>query len=105
MRKVTKETAVAFNYNREIKMSNTSVKRVGQDTFFYLHNNLIAKKIDGKLFISNAGWQSNTTKERLNGILYYCSNEAHIWQKNFQWYITLNEANTIMWDGQWIEIA
>ena len=45
-----------------------------------LHGNCIAKRVNGKIFISNAGWNSNTTKERLNGL------GAGIYQKNYEWY-------------------
>jgi hypothetical protein len=47
------------------------------------------------LQISNAGWASNTTKERLNGIP-----GVHIKQKNWTWYLNGQE-----WDGGWKRIS
>lgn len=105
MRKITEETCRAFHYNREIKMSNTSVKKDGSDIKFYLHGNLIAiKSATGSLKISNAGWQSNTTKERLNGILSYEYPASRIFQKNHQWYITGVEVDAMKWDGRWVYV-
>jgi hypothetical protein len=61
-----------------------------------LHNNTIAI-IDelGVLSVSNAGWASNTTKERLNGIPGVSVN-----QKNWNWYLNGNE-----WSGEWTRIG
>ena len=47
------------------------------------------------LSISNAGWQSNTTKERLNGLP-----NVGIYQKNWQWYLNGNE-----WNGEWTRVG
>jgi len=44
--------------------------------------------------ITNAGWQSNTTKERLNGL-----SGVSIYQKNFQWFL-----NGKPWNGDWITV-
>jgi hypothetical protein len=57
-----------------------------------LHGNTIAI-IDrlGVLSISNAGWASNTTKERLNGLP-----NVRINQKNWEWFL-----NGESWDGRW----
>lgn len=61
---------------------------------YFLHSNLIAKvSIDG-LFITNAGWESNTTKERLNGI-----NGVSIQQKKGVWYLNGTE-----WNGELIKV-
>jgi len=61
-----------------------------------LHGNTIAT-IDemNMLSISNAGWESNTTKERLNGLP-----NVRINQKKFQWYLNGNE-----WNGEWTRIG
>ena len=46
------------------------------------------------LSITNCGWFSNTTKERLNGLP-----NVSIQQKNFIWYLNGNE-----WNGNLINI-
>ena len=61
----------------------------------YLHNNKIAEYRADGLWITNAGWQSNTTKERLNGLPF-----VYISQRNFKWYL-----NGTSWDGSWIRVS
>jgi len=88
MRKVTQETVAAFVSNTPTNKSNTSIEVRDGETFFYLFGNMIAHKYnDGKeLFITTRGWESTTTKERLNGILSKYG-LPQICQKNWQWYL------------------
>jgi hypothetical protein len=90
MRKVTRQAVQAFYNNVNFRSGNTTV----ENGKLYLHGNLIAKKENGNVYISNAGWQSNTTKERLNGL-----SGVHISQKNLVWYLNGKE-----WNGQWTKI-
>ena len=95
-RKITQESVSAFLSGRKFKKGNMSVENELGYTKLKLHGNTIAT-IDalGVLSISNAGWQSNTTKERLNGLP-----NVHINQKNWSWYLNGNE-----WDGSWKRIG
>lgn len=92
MRKVTQQAIAAFNSGRNISIGNTTVK----NGWLSLHGNEIAHKdlITGEVSISNAGWFSNTTKERLNGI-----EGVSIYQKRGVWYLNGKE-----WDGKWTKI-
>ena len=76
MRKVTRETCAAFMAGNHLKIGNT--ESTGDELL--LHGNCIAKRVNGVVLISNAGWETVTTKERLNGL------EAGISQKNFIWH-------------------
>lgn len=91
MRKTTEVVAQAFEWRNAKKMGNTSTDGQG----YYLHGNKIAEWRDNSLWITNCGWTSNTTKERLNGL-----NGVHITQKDWQWYLNGKE-----WDGNWIRIT
>ncbi len=91
MRKVTEQVVSAFIAGDKRKVGNTHT----DGTALFLHGNKIAEKIAGVLFISNAGWQSDTTKERLNGLP-----GVSIYQKKGVWY--LNESE---WSGNWQAIA
>lgn len=95
-RKITQESVSAFLSGRKFKKGNMSVENELGYTKLKLHGNTIAT-IDalGVLSISNAGWQSNTTKERLNGLP-----NVHINQKNWSWYLNGN-----VWDGGWKRIG
>jgi hypothetical protein len=96
MRKITKEAVSAFLERRTFRKSNMSVEEIGAQYKLKLHGNTIAS-IDelGVLSVSNAGWASNTTKERLNGIP-----GVRIHQKNWTWYLNGEE-----WDGNWKRIS
>ena len=97
MRKITQLSVNAFNEFREFKQGNTQVRvtNLGKSIGLYLHNNLIAVKgLDGSIAITNAGWESNTTKERLNGI-----DGVSIRQVKGVWYLNGQE-----WNGEWIRI-
>ena len=95
-RKITKESVAAFLDGRKFNKGNMSVEVDGEFTKLKLHGNTIAT-IDklGVLSISNAGWASNTTKERLNGLP-----NVNIQQKNWNWYLNGNE-----WDGTWKRVG
>ena len=95
-RKITQESVSAFLAGRKFKKGNMSVENELGYTKLKLHGNTIAT-IDalGVMSISNAGWQSNTTKERLNGLP-----NVHINQKNWSWYLNGN-----IWDGTWKRIG
>ena len=90
MRKVTQQAVAAFMNGYDFKSGNTMV----QDGKMYLHGNKIAEWRDGELWITNAGWSSNTTKERLNGIP-----GVSIQQRDWRWYL-----NGYHWQRQWIRV-
>ena len=68
-----------------------------------LHNNLICK-IDpnlGRLTLNDCGWQSTTTKSRLNVILDEFAPGYGIFQKNFDWFFqTSRTSEPEEWQGQ-----
>lgn len=64
MRKVTREVTDAFFNRRPRKCGNTRT----DGTTIWLHGNAIAQWQGGELFITLAGWDTVTTRERLNGI-------------------------------------
>jgi len=69
MRKITIEACEAFENNKPFNKSNTIVNVDGDIILMTLFDNVIAKKIDNRTFISDGGFRlSNTTKERLNGL-------------------------------------
>ena len=93
MRKITTEAAEAFFNRKDFKKSNTEVHNSPNgDTTMLLHDNEIAiLSPEGELRVTNAGWKTNTTKERLNGLLGVIIN-----QKNFVWHL-----NGEAWGGEW----
>ena len=101
MRKVTNDAVSAFMSGRKFSRGNTTVRVIPQDgggslVLMNLHGNTIARHEtwNGRTYISNCGWATVTTKERLNGLP-----NVDIRQKNFQWYL-----NGKAWDGKLIEV-
>ena len=93
MRKITEEAIDSFQASIPYSKSNTQVTVSSCTlTILLLHGNTIAIKIPeiGLTLVTNAGWFSNTTKERLNGLP-----NVSIYQKNFNWYLNDKE-----WDGR-----
>lgn len=91
MRKITKEIVAAF--------MNHETKRIGNSgtngTVLFLHDNAIAKwDEEGRLWVTNAGWNSSTTKERLNGLP-----GVRVNVRQGQLYL-----NDQPWDGSWTEV-
>jgi len=96
MRKITKESVSAFLDRKPFKKSNMEVDEYLGKFRLKLHGNTIAVLDEfNMLSVSNAGWASNTTKERLNGLPI-----VGIHQKNFQWYLNGNE-----WNGEWTRVG
>ncbi len=91
MRKITQSAVNAFYHGYDFKRGNTQVTHdASGKASLYLHGNLIATNhfLSG-VTISDAGWPTVATKERLNGII---GNRIH--QRNFQWYL-----DDQPWDG------
>ena len=81
MRKVTQTTVNAFMCGEQCSLGNT----VSSGDELILHGHIIAKRENGRIFISNCGYETNTTKERLNGILLKMG-VSKIYQKDFKWF-------------------
>lgn len=64
------DPANAFKANRKFKSANTRVTVMDGYVRMYLFDNLIAKKEikTGRIEITNAGWPTNTTRDRLNAL-------------------------------------
>ena len=92
MRKITQQAVDALFSGRNFKAGNTKV----ENGTLILHRSSIAKIESGKLFVRSGGYETNTTKERLNGLP-----NVSIHQKNYKWFL-----NGIEWQdsSQWTEV-
>ena len=75
---------------------NTSVISTKEEMKVFLHGNHIATlcKISMDLRIFDGGWQSNTTKSRLNALLDEFGAGDRVIQKDFTWYLVSNLDNS-----------
>ena len=95
-RKITQESVDKFLSREPFKKSNMQVDQCYGQYRLKLHGNTIAVLDEfNMLSISNAGWDSNTTKERLNGLPH-----VRIQQKKRVWYL-----NGVEWNGDWTRVG
>ena len=89
MRKIEKEMQNALRNKVNWSKSNTSVSVDNEgNQFVTLHGNLIAQISNfGDIKLSSCGWQTVTTKSRLNAILDTFLSGIGVYQKNFDWFI------------------
>jgi len=86
----------AITNSKDWKSGNTEVTNIDGVSYVYLHGNKIAEVGDSFIRLFDGGWQSNTTKSRLNALL-----SAHglpgegIFQKKFEWFINLRTSGGI----------
>jgi len=98
MRKIERLMNIAIKNSTDWRMSNTEVIHTCDNvnppvSHVYLHGNKIAEVGDDFVRVFDGGWQSNTTKSRLNAIINeFCNAFTDgIFQQNFAWYIRDNK--------------
>jgi hypothetical protein len=98
MKLITEKSVNAFMNAKPFKRDNTEVVVLPNVTILKLFGNEIAylyNDPDRTLSITNCGWFSDTTKERLNGIP-----NVSIRQSKGLWYL-----NGAYWDGKLIDVV
>ncbi len=98
MRKIEQQMIAAINNNQDWQSANTSVHYDPSSgaSRVYLHGNKIAEVGDTFIRLFDGGWQSNTTKSRLNAILQEHGDVGdRVFQKAFDWFVSMNTAQGI----------
>ena len=92
LRKIESQMNAAIQANKNWKSGNTEVVTNDGLSTVYLHGNKIAMVDDTSLTVFDGGWQSNTTKSRLNALINeFCNGFTDgVFQKDFLWYIRDN---------------
>ena len=94
MRKIEQQMLTAIRNNDNWQSANTSVHYNEENdvSIVRLHGNKIAEVGDDFVQIFDGGWQTTTTKSRLNVIINeFCNGLTDgVFQKNFQWFIKDN---------------
>jgi len=89
MRKVTQQIKEAFEQGKSLKVGNT----ITNGTSVFLHGNEIVKRDPSGLVMATlAGWNTPTTRERVNGIT-----GLDIHQKNFSPMLNGSEIDAFDW--------
>lgn len=100
MRKIERQMNAAITASKDWKSANTEVVTCSHVSDVFLHGNLIARIGETWIELFDGGWQSNTTKSRLNAILseHGCPGER-VFQKDFTWFVTVNGATVPFFSG------
>jgi hypothetical protein len=89
MRKITRKIATAFINKRPASGNNTTT----DGERYLLHGNVIAKWQEEEVWITDAGWNTVTTRDRLKGI------GANVYTSKGQLYL-----NGKPWNGEWTKL-
>ena len=90
MRKIEKQMCAAVQKNIDWQSANTSVHFDPETgvSVVRLHGNKIAEVSDTDMTIFDGGFQSVTTKSRLNALCQeFCIAGEGVFQKNYQWFV------------------
>ena len=85
--------AIANNKDWQLKNTSVSYNEETGESIVRLHGNKIAVIGEDFLQIFDGGWQSVTTKSRLNALIErFCNGVTDgVFQKNYQWFIMDNK--------------
>lgn len=90
MRKIEAQMIQAVKSGRDWNSGNTTVDVTNDHLTVKLHGNTIAEILPSEpnvLWITDAGWQTTTTKSRLNALLSGVCARGSVFQKDFVWYL------------------
>jgi hypothetical protein len=92
MRKIEMMMNSAIRYRKNFSSGNTTVRAFRESVDVYLHGNHIATldTATHALTLKDGGWQSVTTKSRLNALLDEFVPSMGIFQKNWDWFVRDN---------------
>ena len=103
MRLIEKQMNFALSNKANWGKSNTQVvyNESTNCSSVYLHGHQIATLDHNNqaLKLSSCGYQTVTTKSRLNAILDEVKYGRKVFQKNFNWFVSYNEDTKDFWDG------
>ena len=90
MRMITEKAVSNFDMGKNFTRDNTTVccSRDSEEKMVLLHGNIIFGKQGNQYYFCLCGWNTNTTRERLNGFL--ARFKSGVIQKNFAPYYVHN---------------
>jgi len=103
MRKIEKQMNFALSNKGNWSKSNTQVEynESTNCSTVKLHGHNIATydHATAAIKISSCGWESVTTKSRLNAILQEVKPGCGVFQKQFEWFVSFRDDVKEFWDG------
>jgi len=113
MRKIESDMNAAIRNRSDFRSSNTTVENAfntatnQMEAIVKLHGNHIATVTNDTLTLFDGGWQSNTTKSRLNALIneFTDGTKNGVFQKNWTWFVTANGTTHDFADGFQLAVA
>ena len=101
MRVVTRKITNAWRKGERLTVGNTRTDGYN----IWLHGNCIVRTTDmGAIQISTAGWNTSTTRERLNGFLHAAGLPyTGVFNRRGELYFGTHD-NRTPWDGEWMTV-
>ena len=103
MRLIEQQMNSAVRNKQNFSKSNTMVRydKAENMSSVYLHGHRIATFDHNlkALKISSCGYETVTTKSRLNAILNEVKYGARVFAKNFDWFVSYRDETASFWDG------
>ena len=103
MRKLERQMNFAISNKGNWAGSNTQVNYNSNTncSSIYLHGHQIATydHNTNAIELSSCGYETVTTKSRLNAILEEVKYGCRVFQKNFEWFVSYNNQTESFWDG------
>ena len=103
MRKIEQQMNRAIANRTDWSSSNTRVEFNDStncsNVFLHGHNIATVDHSTNAVKISSCGWQTVTTKSRLNAILSEVKWGARVFQKQFNWFVSFNNQTQDFVDG------
>ena len=99
MRKIETQMNSAIRSRRDWHSGNTRVEITADNkAYVYLHGNKIAVLDEEHVQIfDGGGYQTVTTKSRLNAIIEdFIMPAAGVFQKNWEWFVKVNDLNYVI---------
>ena len=95
MRKITENAVKAFIAKKPFHRDNTTINIEDGIPHMRLYYTDIAKLENNTLTITHGGYTTNTTKERLNGLLATLAPNYKVVQRALQWYLQNNNTGSL----------
>lgn len=94
MRVLEANICKAIDQGRNLKSSNTEVYHTGNGGFVVkLYGHTIWQTDEqGKSYMFACGWETNTTKSRLNALLYHLIGNTYVYQERHTWYVKVGRS-------------
>ena len=103
MRKIERQMNFAISNKGNWSLSNTSVEYNEStncsNVFLHGHNIATVDHATKSVKLSSCGWETPTTKSRLNAILQEVKSGFSVFQKQFEWFLNGQGKTVDFFDG------